>query len=198
MIVGLTIFSQIIISSSTTTATAAAATEMTDMELEDKAIKQEIGPSKTEQIEEEKEDDTAKQEDEQQLPLGITMIQGPLLPPSTVLANVTSTIPPTALAGADQVVKEGDKVTLDGTGSFDPDGTIVSYKWMLEEWDDEDPPATLSDANTTTATFTAPVLNSTSGAYGLDLTVTDNDGLTHTDSKVVTVKKAASEESNIQ
>jgi PKD domain len=126
--------------------------------------------------------------------------QLPLADTSTtpISDNVTSTIPPTALAGADQVVKEGDKVTLDGTGSFDPDGTIVSYKWMLEEWDDEDPPATLSGANTTIATFTAPVLNSTSGAYGLDLTVTDNDGLTHTDSKVVTVKKAASEESNIQ
>ena len=169
---------------------------MIEIELEDKAIKQEIGPSKTEQIEEEqKEDDTAKQQEEQPLPLGITMIQGPTLPPSTVLANVTSTIPPTALAGADQVVKEGDKVTLDGTGSFDPDGTIVSYKWMLEEWDDEDPPANLSAASTSTATFTAPVLNSTSGAYGFDLTVTDNDALTHTDSTVVTVKKAASVES---
>jgi hypothetical protein len=119
-----------------------------------------------------------------------------LPPPSPLLANATSTIPPTALAGVDQVVKEGDKVTLDGTGSFDPDGIIVSYEWTLEEWDDEDPPpANLSAANTSTATFTAPVLNSTSGAYGLDLTVTDNDGLTHTDSTVVTVKKAASEES---
>jgi hypothetical protein len=202
MIVGLTIFSQVIISSSTTTATAAAAaaaaTEMTDMELEDKAIKQEIEQSKTEQIDDDEEEDTAKQQEEQPSPLGITMIQGLPLPPSPVLADVTSTIPPTALAGADQVVKEGDKVTLDGTGSFDPDGTIVSYEWTLEEWDDEDPPATLSGANTTTATFTAPVLNSTSGAYGFDLIVTDNDGLTHTDSTVVTVKKAASEESNLQ
>jgi hypothetical protein len=150
----------------------------------------------------EKEDNMAKQqeeEEEQPLPLGITIIQEPPLPQSPLPNNVTSTIPPTALAGADQVVKEGDKVTLDGTGSFDPDGTIVSYEWTLEEWDDEDPPpANLSGANTTTATFTAPVLNSTSGAYGFDLIVTDNDGLTHTDSTVVTVKKAASEESNLQ
>ncbi len=200
MIVGVIIFSQVLTSSSTTTRTTATAavTEMTDIELEDKASKQKLEPMETEEIEE--QDNTAKQreeEEEQPLPLGITITQGPPLPPpSPLLANATSTIPPTALAGVDQVVKEGDKVTLDGTGSFDPDGIIVSYEWTLEEWDDEDPPpANLSAANTSTATFTAPVLNSTSGAYGLDLTVTDNDGLTHTDSTVVTVKKAASEES---
>jgi hypothetical protein len=198
MIVSLIVFSQVVTSTITTTATATS--EMKDIELEDKAIKHELEPMETKEIE--KEDNMAKQqeeEEEQPLPLGITIIQEPPLPQSPLPNNVTSTIPPTALAGADQVVKEGDKVTLDGTGSFDPDGTIVSYEWTLEEWDDEDPPpANLSGANTTTATFTAPVLNSTSGAYGFDLIVTDNDGLTHTDSTVVTVKKAASEESNLQ
>ncbi len=203
MIVGVIIFSQVLTSSSssTTTRTTAtvAVTEMTDIELEDKASKQKLEPTETEEIEEE-EDNTAKQreeeEEERPVPLSITITQGPPLPPpSPLLTNVTSTMPPTALAGVDIVVKEGDKVTLDGTGSFDPDGIIVSYEWTLEEWDDEDPPANLSAANTSTATFTAPVLNSTSGAYGLDLLVTDNDGLTHTDSTVVTVKKAASEES---
>jgi PKD domain len=197
MIVSLIVFSQVVTSTITTTATATATSEMKDIELEDKAIKHELEPMETKEIEE--EDNMAKQqeeEEEQPLPLGITIIQEPPLPQSPLPNNVTSTIPPTALAGVDQVVKEGDKVTLDGTGSFDPDGTIVSYEWILEEWDDEDPPpANLSAANTSTATFTAPVLNSTSGAYGLDLTITDNDGLTHTDSTVVTVKKAASEES---
>ena len=43
------------------TSTAAASTEMTDKELEDKAIKQELEPSETEEVEE--EDNTAKQED---------------------------------------------------------------------------------------------------------------------------------------
>jgi hypothetical protein len=197
MIVSLIVFSQVVTSTITTTATATATSEMKDIELEDKAIKHELEPMETKEIEE--EDNMAKQqeeEEEQPLPLGITIIQEPPLPQSPLPNNVTSTILPTALAGVDQVVKEGDKVTLDGTGSFDPDGTIVSYEWILEEWDDEDPPpANLSAANTSTATFTAPVLNSTSGAYGLDLTITDNDGLTHTDSTVVTVKKAASEES---
>jgi hypothetical protein len=36
---------------------------MTDKELEDKAIKQELEPSETEEVEEKKEDNTAKQED---------------------------------------------------------------------------------------------------------------------------------------
>jgi hypothetical protein len=59
MIVGLIIFSQVL-------TLTAAATEMTDMELEDKAIKQELEPSETEEIEEEEEEDnTAKQEEEE-------------------------------------------------------------------------------------------------------------------------------------
>jgi hypothetical protein len=62
LIVGLIIFSQVLSS------TATAATEMmTDMELEDKAIKQELEPSETEEIEDEKEEDnTLKQEEEEE------------------------------------------------------------------------------------------------------------------------------------
>jgi hypothetical protein len=37
---------------------------------------------------------------------------------------------PTANAGADQSVTEGDTVELDGSGSSDADGTIVSYQWQ--------------------------------------------------------------------
>jgi hypothetical protein len=36
---------------------------------------------------------------------------------------------PTANAGTDQTVNEGDNVKLDGSGSSDPDGTIASYSW---------------------------------------------------------------------
>ncbi len=36
---------------------------------------------------------------------------------------------PVANAGADQSVTAGDVVILDGTGSSDPDGSIVSYSW---------------------------------------------------------------------
>ena len=66
MIVGLMIFnSQVLISTTTTTtATATVTLETTDMELEDRDIKQELEPSKTEEIVE--EDNMVKQEDEEE------------------------------------------------------------------------------------------------------------------------------------
>jgi hypothetical protein len=63
MIVGLIIFSQVITLPSTTTATATATSEMTDIELEDKPIKQELEPIGTEEIDEE-DNNIAKQEEE--------------------------------------------------------------------------------------------------------------------------------------
>ena len=45
--------------------------------------------------------------------------------------------PPVANAGPDQTVNEGDTVTLNGTGSFDSNGEIVSYAWGVEDSDDE-------------------------------------------------------------
>ncbi len=64
--------------------------------------------------------------------------------------------PPIVNAGPDQIVNEGDRVILNGTGSFDPDGEIVSYAWGVEDSDDEAPPLSLNGQNTYIATFTAP------------------------------------------
>ena len=63
MIVGLTIFSQVFTSTTITPVAATATSEMKDMELEDKAIKEELESSETEEIDEE-DDNTAKQEEE--------------------------------------------------------------------------------------------------------------------------------------
>ena len=46
---------------------------------------------------------------------------------------------PSADAGPDQSVKEGDIVFLNGTGSSDPNGKIVSYAWGIEDSDDDAP-----------------------------------------------------------
>ena len=86
--------------------------------------------------------------------------------------------PPVANAGPDQTVTDitasGDEsVTLDGTGSTDPDGTITSWSWK--------------EGITEIATGANPTLPLTVGTHTIELTVTDNDGLTDTDTVVITV-----------
>jgi hypothetical protein len=95
--------------------------------------------------------------------------------------------PPVADAGKDRQIQEGATVTLDGTDSTDEDGTIVSYKWNIEEWDNEDPSGKLSNTNLAIAKFTGPSLKEAPGTYGIDLTVEDNDGAIDTDTIVVRV-----------
>jgi hypothetical protein len=93
----------------------------------------------------------------------------------------TSTPPnnaPTANAGADQNVRdpEGDgtqPVTLNGSGSSDPDGTIVNYTWR--------------EGPTTIATGVNPTVNFSAGLHTIVLTVTDDDGSTGTDTVIITV-----------
>jgi len=59
----------------------------------------------------------------------------------------------------------GEKITLDGTGSSDQDGEIVSYEWQIDS-------STYSGA-TQTISF------DTNGTKTITLTVTDNDDLTN-------------------
>ena len=60
--------------------------------------------------------------------------------------------PPTADAGPDQTASEGDTVTLDASGSNDPEGEELTYQWAQIDG----PDVTLSDATTVEATFTLP------------------------------------------
>jgi hypothetical protein len=55
-----------VLTSSTVAPAIATASEMTDTELEDKAIKQELEPSEMEEIDVEEEDNTTKQQEEEQ------------------------------------------------------------------------------------------------------------------------------------
>ena len=58
---------------------------------------------------------------------------------------------PTADAGVDQVVEEGELVSLAGSGS-DPEGEGLTYEWVQTSG----PSVTLSDAHAAEPTFTAP------------------------------------------
>ncbi|HET6830811.1 MAG TPA: Ig-like domain-containing protein [Solirubrobacterales bacterium] len=59
---------------------------------------------------------------------------------------------PTADAGADQTVASGAAVSLDGTGSSDPDADPLTYSWTQTGG----PAVTLTGADTATPSFTAP------------------------------------------
>ena len=88
-------------------------------------------------------------------------------------------LPPSANAGADQSVADtdqqpGENVTLDGSGSNDPDGTIVSYQWF-------------NAANTQIATGATTTVRLPDGQQTLTLRVTDDSGATDVDTVSITV-----------
>lgn len=78
--------------------------------------------------------------------------------------------PPVADAGDDQTVDENTQVTLDGTGSSDPDGDELSFAW--EQVDG--PAVDVEDADTATPTFTAPAVE-TDTELTFELTVSDGN-----------------------
>ena len=92
-------------------------------------------------------------------------------------------VPPTADAGPDQSVDEGDTVYLDGASSADIDGNVETYSWEQTGG----PDVGLSGENTATPSFAAPDVGS-STVLEFTLTVTDNEGAPGTDKIEVTVR----------
>jgi len=87
-------------------------------------------------------------------------------------------LPPVADAGPDQTVSDSDgngeeAVHLDGTASYDPDGSITAYKWAENG-------TVLSIVESFSYSFAV-------GTHTITLTVTDNEGVTDTDDVIVTV-----------
>ncbi|MFC6943261.1 CARDB domain-containing protein [Salinirubellus sp. GCM10025818] len=92
--------------------------------------------------------------------------------------------PPSADAGDDQTVQAGDTVTLDGSDSSDPNSAdTLSYSWT----ETTDSGVSLSDASAEQPTFTAPSVTSET-TLDFELTVTDDDGATDTDTITVTIQ----------
>jgi hypothetical protein len=87
--------------------------------------------------------------------------------------------PPVADAGPDQTVADADgsgdeDVTLDGSGSTDPNGTIASWSWAVNDIE-------IATGETPTVTFAV-------GVHTVLLTVTDDEGATGTDIVEITVE----------
>ena len=82
--------------------------------------------------------------------------------------------PPVANAGGPYSAAVGAPVTLDGSASRDPDGSIASYAWTF--------------GNGTNGSGATPSANyATAGTFTVTLTVTDNGGATSQASTTVTV-----------
>jgi RHS repeat-associated protein len=75
---------------------------------------------------------------------------------------------PTANAGPDQTVQKGSVVSLDGSGSFDPDGDPLTFLWSFISIP-AGSSATLTNPTTVSPTFTAD----RSGDYVIRLVVND-------------------------
>jgi len=94
---------------------------------------------------------------------------------------------PVANAGSDQAVNEGSTVTLDGSDSSDPDGSVSAYLWSQSEGDD----VTLSDPTAVSPCFVPRPLNKNvageTEVLKFRLTVTDEEGLQGSDEVLITV-----------
>lgn len=85
---------------------------------------------------------------------------------------------PVAHPGGPYSALIGQALTLNGTQSSDPDGTIVAYAWNL--------------GNGATGTGASPAVSyAAAGSYTVTLTVTDNGGATASASTTVTVTQPA-------
>jgi len=99
------------------------------------------------------------------------------MPPASVALldpPPASNQPPVANAGGPYSASVGAPVTLDGSASRDPDGSIASYAWNFGN-------GTIGSGATASATY------ATAGTFTVTLTVTDNGGATSQANTTVTV-----------
>ena len=98
------------------------------------------------------------------------------------IQDVPTNIPPTVDAGQDQVVDEGDAVTLNGTAS-DLEGDQLTYLWSH----DSVLPITVSNATSQLTTFTAPAVDS-DVTVTFVLSVSDGTNTDVTDQVTITIQ----------
>jgi outer membrane protein OmpA-like peptidoglycan-associated protein len=89
-----------------------------------------------------------------------------------ILTRRIGATPPVADAGPDQIGARQGTITLNGTGSYDPVGLALTYRWTQIGG----PSVPISNSNAATASFTA----AEGQTYVFRLTVTNTDGLSAT------------------
>ena len=82
---------------------------------------------------------------------------------ATASKNVSNRAPVASFTESVTVVAQGEMISFDASGSYDPDGTIVAYLWDF------------GDGNTATG-VTVDHAYREAGTYTVTLTVTDDDG----------------------
>lgn len=88
--------------------------------------------------------------------------------------SATTNLPPVANAGPDLTVVEGHTIALDGSGSTDPEKTVLSFVWSV--------------GGVEVATGPMPTVGGFApGAHTVTLTVTDRKGASASDDMVLTV-----------
>jgi hypothetical protein len=93
---------------------------------------------------------------------------------------------PIAEAGANQTVSSGSQVTLNGSGSYDPDGDSITYQWRQSSGIDVG-----LECRTARCVFTAPtVITSGATTLAFELTVADSSGLFDSDTCLIEVDPA--------
>ncbi len=90
---------------------------------------------------------------------------------------------PTAVTASNFSADENTLITLDGSASDDPDGTIVSYSWTQIAGS---PMVAINSPSSAVANFISPEVTEAK-TLTFELVVIDNDGTTATDTLVVTI-----------
>ncbi len=112
-------------------------------------------------------------------------------PPLPFTIAIADLIPVIVFAdGSSITVDEGAEVTLDATGSSDPEGQGLMYQWAQVQIPDDAMPVTFNPANgqAQTVTFMAPEERT---RLTFTLTLTDGTGKTDTDTLTVSVGRSS-------
>ncbi|MFH1608380.1 MAG: PKD domain-containing protein [archaeon] len=108
-------------------------------------------------------------------------------PHSDTLTITVNDLGPTAEAGANQEISEGQTISVSGSSSSSSPDAITNYEW---DWTSDEV------YDSTGESTTSPVYND-NGVYTVTLRVTDDDGSTDTDTLTVTVNNVAPEFINL-